>query len=273
LGGDAEPLARIRISFLAASRTRARALSVRTRPCVRRTFCELEFPLASPLPSTASAAGRPALFGSFAGTMGLSDFPVPFIVGLGPWTSRRGPWHHPPRAVPGPPGSRARCFRACRGSSTASGPGRLAKATTLVLPVVSRDNAGARNEKRFRGSIARLHVPLSTLHPRPRERRRMTRGRCGSLFLHRMGLSPLTPCRFIPAHPWPASSSAPLRKAVRGLRNVHSVNLGRPAFMQTGRAGTSHLPPQGGAQPRKKEAATEVVCRVPSPRVMSFIGG
>ena len=43
----------------------------------------------------------------------------------------------------------------------------------------------------FRGSIPGPHVPLSTLHPRPRGRRRMTRGRRGSS---------QQPCRFLPAH-------------------------------------------------------------------------
>ena len=37
---------------------------------------------ARPLPSTASAAGCPTLFGSFVGTMGLSDFPCPCIAGM-----------------------------------------------------------------------------------------------------------------------------------------------------------------------------------------------
>src|SRR5437016_8905748 len=39
------------------------------------------FPLASPLPSTASLASGPTSFGGFAGTMGLSDFPCPCIIG------------------------------------------------------------------------------------------------------------------------------------------------------------------------------------------------
>ena len=47
----------------------------------------------------------------------------------------------------------------------------------------------------FRGSMAGLCVPLSTLRRGPREHLRMTRGRCGSLLLHRKGLAPSTPCR------------------------------------------------------------------------------
>ena len=49
------------------------------------------FPSASPLSSTASASGLPVLFGSFAGTTGLSDFPCPFILGLRPQPCPSGP--------------------------------------------------------------------------------------------------------------------------------------------------------------------------------------
>jgi hypothetical protein len=48
--------------------------------------------------------------------------------------------------------------------------------------------------------ISRLNTrptrPLSRLRRRPRERRRMTRRRCGSLGLHRLALSSVTPRRF-----------------------------------------------------------------------------
>src|SRR5260370_9064204 len=43
--------------------------------------------------------------------------------------------------------------------------------------------------------MAGLWTPLSTLRRCPRGHLRMTRGRCGSLFLHRDGLAPPTPCR------------------------------------------------------------------------------
>ena len=49
--------------------------------------------------------------------------------------------------------------------------------------------------QRFRGSMAGLYAPLPTLRRRPRGRLRTARGRCGSLLLHRSGLSPHTPCR------------------------------------------------------------------------------
>src|ERR1700682_1356907 len=43
--------------------------------------------------------------------------------------------------------------------------------------------------------MAGLCAPLSTLRQYPHGHLRMTRGRCGSLFLHRDGLAPSTPCR------------------------------------------------------------------------------
>ena len=52
----------------------------------------------------------------------------------------------------------------------------------------------------FRGSIPRLHVPLSTLRVQPYDWPRMTRGRCGSLRLRRTALPSAPPRRFIPAH-------------------------------------------------------------------------
>src|SRR6202040_4131685 len=49
------------------------------------------FSLASALRSTASAAGRPALFGGFVATMAESDFSCPCIIGFGSSPSRCGP--------------------------------------------------------------------------------------------------------------------------------------------------------------------------------------
>ena len=72
------------LSLLAASRTRSSALSALVRHWVRDAFCWLVFPLARPLPSAASAAARPALFGSFVGTLGLSEFPPSCIIGVWP---------------------------------------------------------------------------------------------------------------------------------------------------------------------------------------------
>src|SRR5215472_754231 len=63
----------------------------------------------------------------------------------------------------------------------------------------------------FRRSQPGLYTPLSTLRVTPRGATCMTRGRCGSLPLHRSGLSPPTSCRS-PGAPrlngWPARSPA-----------------------------------------------------------------
>ena len=74
----------------------------------------------------------------------------------------------------------------------------LAKARRAMWPSPSVNRVGARNSG-LRGSIARPPVPLSTLHPRCRHRRRMTRGQRGSLLLRCRALSSPTLRRFIPA--------------------------------------------------------------------------
>src|SRR5690606_24366976 len=103
---------------------------------------------------------------------------------------------HPPWATTGSPGSRARCFRTCSGSLTARSPAasRDVDATSIAFRrLLPRRRSGG---SYFRGSVPGPHVPLSTLRRRPCEWLRMTRGRCGSLLLHRMTLSFTTPCRF-----------------------------------------------------------------------------
>src|SRR5664280_1012277 len=79
-------------------------------------------PSPSPLSSTTSATALAALFGGFAGTMGLSDFPQPFISGVRHRLPRAARTPAGGRAVMGSPGSRAWRFCACPGSLTARGP-------------------------------------------------------------------------------------------------------------------------------------------------------
>ena len=119
------------------------------------------------------------------------------------WTSRCGLRLAWPQTNAGSPGSRAKRFRTCSGSLTARGPvaSRAHDASGVAFrSVPQRRHPGIAvalaTVRCFRGSIPGLHIPLSTLRPRPRGRRRMTRGRCGSLALHRMTLSFTTPCRF-----------------------------------------------------------------------------
>ena len=71
----------------------------------------------------------------------------------------------------------------------------LALAMPPIPPSVSSHHVGTLIPKQFQGSILGLHVPLLTLQPRHCCRRRITRGRCGSLHLHRMALSSTTPYR------------------------------------------------------------------------------
>src|SRR5260370_35919414 len=61
-------------------------------PALRPGRVELAvFPSANLLPSTTSATSSPALFGGFAGTTRLSDFPRSFISGVRPRPSLSGP--------------------------------------------------------------------------------------------------------------------------------------------------------------------------------------
>src|SRR5512132_1963584 len=59
--------------------------------CVWHVLPRTALPLAPPLPSIASAAADAALFGDFTGTMGESDFPWPYIIGLRVRPCRCGP--------------------------------------------------------------------------------------------------------------------------------------------------------------------------------------
>ncbi len=88
-------------------------------------------------------------------------------------------------------------------------PQRLALATPGISPSACDHGVGVPKFVRFRGSIPGLHVPLSTLHADPRGPSCMTRGRCGSLHLHRTTLAFAAPRRFIPAHGHPDAVRPP----------------------------------------------------------------
>ena len=125
---------------VATWRTRSSALATPARRWVRCVFYPNRFPLANPLPSTASADSFEPLFGDFFGSMELSDFPCSFITGVCPQTSQCGllpPWL---RANMGSPGSRVRCFHACARSSTAQGPeaSRFGDTPGIVFRIVPR---------------------------------------------------------------------------------------------------------------------------------------
>ena len=98
------------------------------------------------------------------------------------------------QASPTSPGSRARSFLTCTRSPTA--PGSPAASATVDMAFPFSPNT---RKEIFRGSIGGPPVPLSTLHPRCRHRRRMTRGQRSSLNFHCGALASPTPRRFIPA--------------------------------------------------------------------------
>ena len=84
---------------------RACACVTASRLCVRTVVCNRAFLSVPPLPSTDSAAGRPALFASFIGTTSGSDFSAPRITGFGIVPSRCGPgigipWRYGDLSVP-----------------------------------------------------------------------------------------------------------------------------------------------------------------------------
>jgi hypothetical protein len=102
---------RASLSLRAAWRTRSRSLDT-LKPALRPGRVSLAaFPLPGPLPSTASAAASTALFDSFAGTTGPSDFRRSFITGLRPRPSPHGP---PQPFIPALSGRLLSCFQVRR---------------------------------------------------------------------------------------------------------------------------------------------------------------
>ena len=141
-------------------RTRSSALGTSGPALCPGRVLLVVFPSASPLPSTTSAAAGAALFGGFAGTTGLSDFPPSFISGVRPRPSLRGPRPRLPPANPdgarramGSPGSRAWRFHACKGSLTARGPPTARDNAADDVAFRLRTASAPRNPG-FRGSIA-----------------------------------------------------------------------------------------------------------------------
>ena len=114
-----EPLLPVPASCLTYSREASRRVS---GTASGRRGSSSEFPLVRPLPSTASAAGCPALFGGVCGTIKRSDFSRSCIIGVRLSTSRCARRRSRLPRTARSPGSRTRCFRACTGSSTARGP-------------------------------------------------------------------------------------------------------------------------------------------------------
>src|SRR6266478_3335062 len=114
----------------------------------------------------------------------------------------------------------------------------------------------------FRGSMAGLCAPLSTLRRNPRGQLRMTRGRCGSLLLHRKRLALSTPCRSpgasqmfsaLPPKPDIAQCSRHVRNVPIVLQNSQNAVL-PISRKQTKRAEI--------AERHSLQAVTEVACEL-----------
>ena len=175
---------------MTASRMRTCACDTAARLCVRTVLCSSAFSLAPPLRSTSSAAAEATLFARFSATLGRSDFSLALIVGYGLRPSRRGPdhdWWDCDGDLPVPRWKASAHARVCDDA----GPARISRSrhgpSRLLL-----DGKHQRPELVLRRSIPSLRTPLSTLRLQPHDRTRMTRGRCGSLRLHRNGLAPST---------------------------------------------------------------------------------
>jgi hypothetical protein len=89
-----------------------------------------------------------------------------------------------------------------------------------MLPSASLD-ASAPRRRVFSRLNTQPTCPLSTLHSRPYVRLRMTRGRCGSLFLHRMRLSLTISRRSSPAHRGLTPYISPKKGEDEGVRATH----------------------------------------------------
>lgn len=130
----------------------------------------------------------------------------------GHYGHRRSSWRSP--------GSRARSVRACQGLRPRRVARALAMTRSCVLPSVNRTTS-APGSNFLRGSMAGLHVPLSTLRRAPHDAQRMTRGQHGSLHLCCEGLAPFAPCRS------PGAPASNLSHSVFGrrqqLRNQHHL--------------------------------------------------
>src|ERR1700745_1899867 len=132
----------------------------------------------------------------------------------------------------GSPGSRAGCFCTCAGSLTAQGsaaPHVFGTSDIAFHFLLRCRHPGVRL---FRGSMAGLYMPLSTLQGWPRGQPHMTQGRYGSLDLYRMTLSFTTTCRFSPALSGGSQDELPVPKSM-----VDALALsggGRRALVCTG---------------------------------------
>jgi hypothetical protein len=153
---------------------------------------------------------------------------------------RRGPEQHATHSgcwsTVRSPGSRTRSLRTCQGLRPRRVFGTLAIDASLRFAFRKENCVGTRDVASFAAQSPGLCAPLSTLRRDPRGHLRMTRGRCGSLHLHRGGLSPPTSCRYNPrtlimAH---SANRRGSRTLVRFWGKAVSIVRGQPVAISTG---------------------------------------
>ena len=159
------------LSFAATRRTRSSALGTLIPALCPGRVALVTFPLGSLLSSTTSAADCSALFGGFAGTTRLSDFPRSCISGLRPRPSPSGPptdhadGRAPDLAVLAHGNStHAQVLRPRRVRR------RLAITPPAMLPSAGGHCVGTLNYVDFAAQLPGLRVPLPTLRRRPHGR-------------------------------------------------------------------------------------------------------
>ena len=169
-------------------------------PEPRACFALPHSPWSPPFAPPAPQRPQAALFAGFIATMAGSDFSRPCIIGFGSSPSRCGPSAQTATGrsagdLPVP------VQRACAHARVCDHAGPVGRSHNAPVRVAFRypNSVGTRNCD-FRGSMAGLCVPLSTLHVRPHDRPRMTRGRCGSLLLHRQWTCTTYSLPVSPAH-------------------------------------------------------------------------
>ena len=151
---------RASLSVAATRRTRPSPLgALCPAPCPERVSLVV-FPLAGPLPSTASAAPPWALFGSFSGTTRPSDFSRSSITGLRPRPSPHDPpLHHDRRVTVRSPGSQHEEITRMHGffDPAGSADGSRKRRQRCCLPLIH--STSAPRYCLFRGCIAGLRAP------------------------------------------------------------------------------------------------------------------
>src|ERR1700739_789263 len=206
---------------MTSSRMRACACDTASRLCVRTVLCRSAFSLAPPLRSTGSAAAETALFARFLATSGRSDFSIALIVGYGLRPSRQRPGQR--LAGTAMEISRFPSKRVLRmpGSTTTRAQHVSCDIDTGCVAFCWTENISAPNLS-YAAQYLACALPCERFTSALAGSPRITRGRCGSLRLHRDGLPPSTSCQ---------SPGAPVRLIIRAkFRSLtESIDTSGPA--------------------------------------------